>query len=247
MGLLDGKVAVVTGGSRGIGREIALRFASEGASVAFTATSLSDKALETLSMVRALGVKAEAYACNACDFEATHAVMQAIQAEFGRIDILVNNAGVTRDTLVLRMSEQQWDDVLDTNLKGAFNACHAVVPMMMKQRSGSIVNMSSIVGVGGNAGQSNYAASKAGLIGFSKSLAKEMGSRGIRVNCLAPGFIETDMTGSVPEEVRKQWAQNIPLRRAGSPEDVAQAALFLASEMSSYITGQVIGITGGMD
>lgn len=247
MGLLDGKVAVVTGGSRGIGRAIALRFASEGASVAFTATSLSDKALETLSMVRALGVKAEAYACNACDFEATHAVMQAIQAEFGRIDILVNNAGVTRDTLVLRMSEQQWDDVLDTNLKGAFNACHAVVPMMMKQRSGSIVNMSSIVGVGGNAGQSNYAASKAGLIGFSKSLAKEMGSRGIRVNCLAPGFIETDMTGSVPEEVRRQWAQNIPLRRAGSPEDVAQAALFLASEMSSYITGQVIGITGGMD
>lgn len=247
MGLLDGKVALITGAARGIGKAIALKYASEGADIAFTDIEINDTVKETLEAIRAFGVKAEAYASDASNFEAAHTAVSEIQAEFGRIDILVNNAGITKDGLMMRMSEQQWDAVLTVNLKSAFNYIHACTPIMAKQRGGSIINMSSVVGVSGNAGQCNYSASKAGLIGLAKSIAKEMGPRGIRANCIAPGFIITDMTMSLPEKVREEWAKTIPLRRGGTPEDVANVALFLASDLSSYVSGQVIHCCGAMN
>ena len=246
MGLLDGKVALVTGGSRGIGRAIALRFAQEGADVAFTYLSNEAAAQKTAEELAGYGHKVQAYASDASDFEAAHELVKKVQQDFGRIDILVNNAGITRDTLLLRMDEAQWDAVINGNLKSAFNFTHAVVPVMARQRGGSIISLSSVVGIAGNAGQCNYAASKAGIIALSTSVAKEMGSRGIRSNCIAPGFIDTDMTSSLPEELRRQWAASIPLRRAGKPEEVASVALFLASDLSSYVTGQVIHCCGGM-
>lgn len=246
MGLLDGKIALITGASRGIGRAIALKFAQEGADIAFTYLSNKAAADETVAQIQALGRKVVAYSSDAGSFDKAHELVGAVQAEFGRIDILVNNAGITRDTLLMRMDESQWDAVLNSNLKSAFNFTHAVVPIMARQRCGSIISMSSVVGVAGNAGQCNYAASKAGIIALSTSVAKEMGARNIRANCIAPGFIDTDMTSSLPEELRKEWAKTIPLRRAGKAEEVANVALFLASELSSYVTGQVIHCCGGM-
>lgn len=247
MKLLEGKVAIVTGAARGIGKAIALKFAQEGASVAFTDLNIDENALATQKEIEALGVKAKGYASNAANFEDTAKVVAEIQKDFGRIDILVNNAGITRDGLMMRMTEQQWDMVINVNLKSAFNFIHAVTPIMMKQRGGSIINMASVVGVSGNAGQSNYSASKAGMIGLAKSIAKELGSRGVRANAIAPGFIITDMTAALSEEVRKQWAEQIPLRRGGTPDDVANVATFLASDLSSYVTGQVIHCCGGMN
>ncbi|MBR5276326.1 MAG: 3-oxoacyl-[Bacteroidaceae bacterium] len=246
MKLLEGKVALVTGGTRGIGKAIALKYASEGANVAFTYVSNSAVAQEVEAELSALGVKCKGYISNAADFAAADEVVKQVMADFGRIDILVNNAGITKDGLMLRMSEEQWDSVIAVNLKSAFNFIHAVAPIMAKQRGGSIVNMTSVVGVNGNAGQANYAASKAGLIGLAKSVAKEFGPRGIRSNCIAPGFIETDMTSKLPEDMREQWSKTIPLRRAGQGEDVANVALFLASDLSAYVTGQVINCCGGM-
>lgn len=246
MGLLDGKIALITGASRGIGRAIALKFAQEGADIAFTYLSNKAAADETVAQIQSLGRKVVAYSSDAGSFDKAHELVGAVQAEFGRIDILVNNAGITRDTLLMRMDESQWDAVLNSNLKSAFNFTHAVVPIMARQRCGSIISMSSVVGVAGNAGQCNYAASKAGIIALSTSVAKEMGARNIRANCIAPGFIDTDMTSSLPEELRKEWAKTIPLRRAGKAEEVANVALFLASDLSSYVTGQVIHCCGGM-
>ncbi|MBP5335329.1 MAG: 3-oxoacyl-[acyl-carrier-protein] reductase [Bacteroidales bacterium] len=246
MGLLDGKVALITGAARGIGKAIALRFAQEGADIAFTDLEINDVAKQTIEELEACGHKVKAYASNAADFEQTHQVVEEILKEFGRIDILVNNAGITRDGLMLRMEEKQWDAVLTVNLKSAFNFIHALTPVMAKQRGGSIINMSSVVGVSGNAGQCNYSASKAGLIGLTKSIAKEMGPRGIRANAIAPGFIITEMTAALPQEVRDQWVKTIPLRRGGTPEDVANVALFLASDLSSYVSGQVINCCGAM-
>lgn len=247
MGLLSGKTALVTGATRGIGRAIALKFASEGANVAFTYRSQHEAAQSLVGQIQEMGVQAKAYPSDAADFEQAHAVVEDIKNIFGRIDILVNNAGITKDGLMLRMDEAQWDSVIDTNLKSAFNFIHACTPIMARQRSGSIINMSSVVGVSGNAGQCNYSASKAGLIGLSKSIAKEMGPRGVRSNCIAPGFIETDMTGALPEDIRKDWEKQIPMRRAGKPEDVADVALFLASDLAGYVTGQVINCCGGMN
>lgn len=247
MGLLDGKVALITGAARGIGKAIALKFASEGADIAFTDLVINEGAEATLKEIEAYGVKSRAYASNAADYEQTHEVVKEIHAEFGHIDILVNNAGITKDGLMMRMNEQQWDAVLTVNLKSAFNFIHACTPIMAKQRGGSIINMSSVVGVSGNAGQCNYSASKAGLIGLAKSIAKEMGPRGIRANCIAPGFIITDMTNALPENVREEWAKQIPLRRGGTPEDVANVALFLASDLSGYVSGQVIHCCGAMN
>ena len=246
MGLLDGKVALITGAARGIGKAIALKFAQEGADIAFTDLEINDVAKQTIEELEACGHKVKAYASNAADFEQTHQVVEEILKEFGRIDILVNNAGITRDGLMLRMEEKQWDAVLTVNLKSAFNFIHALTPVMAKQRGGSIINMSSVVGVSGIAGQCNYSASKAGLIGLTKSIAKEMGPRGIRANAIAPGFIITEMTGALPQEVRDQWVKTIPLRRGGTPEDVANVALFLASDLSSYVSGQVINCCGAM-
>ena len=247
MGLLDGKTALVTGAARGIGKAIALKFASEGANVAFTDLAINDAAEQTLKELEAYGVKAKAYASNAANFDETHTVVNEILNDFGSIDILVNNAGITKDGLMMRMTEAQWDAVLTVNLKSAFNFIHAVTPVMAKQRGGSIINMSSVVGVSGNAGQCNYSASKAGMIGLAKSIAKEMGPRGIRANCIAPGFIITDMTNALPEKVRQEWEKQIPLRRGGTPEDVANVALFLASSLSSYVSGQVIHCCGAMN
>ena len=247
MGLLEGKVALITGAARGIGKAIALKFAEEGADVAFTDLVINEAAEQTVAELEAFGHKVKAYASNAASFEETHAVVDEVLKEFGRIDILVNNAGITKDGLMLRMSEQQWDAVLTVNLKSAFNFIHALTPVMAKQRSGSIISMSSVVGVSGNAGQCNYSASKAGLIGLTKSIAKEMGPRGIRANCIAPGFIISDMTAALPDDVREQWVKTIPLRRGGTPEDVANVALFLASDLSSYVSGQVIHCCGGMN
>ena len=244
MGLLEGKVALITGASKGIGKAIALKFASEGASIAFTDICISS---DTVAELEALGVKVRAYESDAADFAATHTVVEQIVADFGRIDILVNNAGITRDGLMLRMGEEQWDAVINVNLKSAFNFTHAVIPTMSKQRGGSIINMSSVVGEHGNAGQANYSASKAGLIGLAKSVAKEMGPRGIRANCIAPGFIISDMTAAMSEEVRQAWVKTIPLRRGGSVEEVAKVALFLASDLSSYVSGQVISCCGAMN
>ncbi len=247
MGLLDGKTALVTGAARGIGKAIALKFASEGANIAFTDLVINEAAEQTLKELEAYGVKAKAYASNAASFDETHTVVGQILEDFGRIDILVNNAGITKDGLMMRMTEAQWDAVLTVNLKSAFNFIHAVTPVMAKQREGSIINMSSVVGVSGNAGQCNYSASKAGMIGLAKSIAKEMGPRGIRANCIAPGFIITDMTNALPEKVRLEWEKQIPLRRGGTPEDVANVALFLASPLSSYVSGQVIHCCGAMN
>jgi len=247
MKLLEGKTAIVTGAARGIGKAIALKLASEGANIAFTDLNIDENALNTQNEIEALGVKAKGYASNAANFEETHAVVDEIVKEFGRVDVLVNNAGITKDGLMMRMSEMQWDAVINVNLKSAFNFIHACTPVMMKQKSGSIINMSSVVGVSGNAGQSNYSASKAGMIGLAKSVAKELGSRGIRANAIAPGFIETEMTHALTDEQRAKWAEVIPLRRGGSPEEVAKVTLFLASDLSSYVSGQVIAVCGGMN
>ena len=247
MGLLDGKVALVTGAAKGIGKAIALKFASEGADVAFTDLVINEAAEETIKEIEAFGHKVKGYASNAADFAQTQEVVDQVMADFGHIDVLVNNAGITKDGLMLRMSEAQWDAVINVNLKSAFNFIHALTPIMARQRSGSIINMSSVVGVSGNAGQCNYSASKAGLIGLAKSIAKEMGPRGIRANCIAPGFIISDMTKALSDEVREQWMKTIPLRRGGTPEDVAKVALFLASDLSSYVSGQVIPVCGAMN
>jgi 3-oxoacyl-[acyl-carrier protein] reductase len=247
MKLLEGKVALVTGAGRGIGKAIALRFAQEGANVAFTDLAVNEAVEETVKEIEAMGVKAKAYASNAANFDETHEVVKQIVEDFGRIDVLVNNAGITKDGLMMRMSEAQWDAVINVNLKSAFNFIHAVTPVMAKQRGGSIINMSSVVGVSGNAGQCNYSASKAGMIGLAKSIAKEMGPRGIRANCIAPGFIITEMTNQLSQEIKDQWAQQIPMRRGGTPEDVANVALFLASDLSSYVSGQTIHCCGAMN
>ena len=247
MKLLEGKTAIVTGAARGIGKAVAVRFAQEGCNIAFTDLEMDENAKAIETEIAALGVKVKGYASNAASFEDTHNIVNEILNDFGRVDILVNNAGITRDGLMMRMSEQQWDSVINVNLKSAFNFIHALTPVMIKQRAGSIINMSSVVGVHGNAGQANYAASKAGMIGLTKSIARELGSRGIRANAIAPGFIITEMTHKLPEEVREEWAKLIPLKRGGTPEDVSNTALFLASELSSYITGQVIQVDGGMN
>ena len=247
MGLLTGKTALITGAARGIGKAIALKFAEEGANVAFTDLVIDENGLATQEEIAAKGVKAKGYASNAADFAQTEEVVKQIKEEFGSIDILVNNAGITKDSLMLRMSEQQWDAVITVNLKSAFNFIHACVPVMMRQRAGSIINMSSVVGVHGNAGQANYAASKAGLIALAKSIAQEMGPKGIRANAIAPGFIDTAMTQQLSEEVRKEWCQKIPLRRGGTVDDIANTALYLASDLSAYVSGQVIQVDGGMN
>lgn len=247
MKLLEGKTAVITGAARGIGKAIALRYAAEGANIAFTDLAIDDNAKATEAEIAKFGVKAKGYASNAANFEETHKVVDEILKDFGRIDILVNNAGITRDGLMIRMSEQQWDMVININLKSAFNFIHAITPIMMKQKGGSIINMSSVVGLSGNAGQTNYSASKAGMIGLAKSIAKEVGSRGIRANCICPGFIITEMTGVLSDEVKQKWAEQIPLRRGGTPEDVANVAVFLGSDLSSYVSGQAIPVCGGMN
>ena len=247
MKLLEGKVALITGAARGIGKEIALKFASEGADIAFTDLVIDENGKKTEEEIAAYGVKVKGYASNAADFAATEEVVKQVKEDFGHIDILVNNAGITKDGLMLRMTEQQWDAVIAVNLKSAFNYIHAVLPIMIRQKSGSIINMASVVGVHGNAGQSNYAASKAGLIALAKSIAQEVGSRGIRANAIAPGFIETAMTAALPDEVRAEWCQKIPLRRGGTVEDIANVATFLASDMAGYVTGQVIQVDGGMN
>jgi len=247
MGLLTGKTALVTGAARGIGKAIALKFAEEGANIAFTDLVIDENGEATKAEIEAKGVKCIAYASNAADFAQTAEVVGQVHKDFGTIDILVNNAGITKDGLMMRMTEAQWDAVIGVNLKSAFNFIHACTPIMMRQRSGSIINMASVVGVHGNAGQSNYAASKAGMIALAKSVAQEMGSRGIRANAIAPGFIETAMTAALPEDVRADWAKKIPLRRGGQPEDIANVATFLASDMASYVSGQVIQVDGGMN
>ncbi|MEE4197366.1 MAG: 3-oxoacyl-[acyl-carrier-protein] reductase [Bacteroidales bacterium] len=246
MKLLEGKTAIVTGAARGIGKAIALKLAEHGANLAFTDLQYNEAAREVEKEIAALGVKAKGYASDASKFEETQEIVDQIQKEFGSIDILVNNAGITQDTLLMRMTEQQWDAVIQVNLKSVFNFTKAAQKYMLKQKSGSIINMSSVVGVAGNAGQANYSASKAGIIGFTKSVAKEVGSRNIRCNAIAPGFIITEMTAKLSEEVRKEWEQKIPLRRGGTPEDVANTTLFLASDLSAYVSGQVINVCGAM-
>lgn len=247
MKLLENKVALVTGAARGIGKAIAVELAKNGANIAFTDLNRNEVMEATEAEIAAFGVKCAGYASNAADFAQTHEVVKQILADFGKIDILVNNAGITKDGLMMRMSEAQWDAVLTVNLKSAFNFIHAVVPSMASQRSGSIINISSVVGVSGNAGQCNYSASKAGMIGLAKSIAKEMGPRGIRANCIAPGFILTDMTDQLPDNVKADWNAKIPLRRGGEPAEVAKVALFLASDLASYVSGQVIHCCGGMN
>ena len=246
MKLLEGKTALITGAARGIGKSIAIRFAEEGAHIAFTDLVINDDAKAVENTIASLGVKCKAYASDASNFEETDKVVNEIINDFGTIDILVNNAGITMDTLLLRMTEQQWDTVINVNLKSVFNFTKAVQKVMLKNRAGSIVNLSSVVGVAGNASQANYSASKAGIIGFTKSIAQELGSRNIRCNALAPGFIITEMTNKLPEEVRKKWEETIPLKRGGTPEEVANAALFLASDLASYVSGQVLNVCGAM-
>jgi 3-oxoacyl-[acyl-carrier protein] reductase len=246
MKLLEGKVALITGASRGIGKGVAEAFAKQGARVAFTYLSSVEKGEALEKELSAYGIQAKGYRSDAADFKAAEELVAAVCSDFGTIDVLVNNAGITRDTLLMRMSEQQWDEVMNANLKSVFNLCKAVQRPMLKQRKGSIINMSSVVGVKGNAGQSNYAASKAGIIGFTKSIALELGSRNIRSNAIAPGFIETEMTAALDEKVVQGWRDSIPLKRGGTAEDVANLSVFLASDMSAYITGQVINVCGGM-
>lgn len=246
MKLLEGKVALITGASRGIGKGIAIKFAQQGASIAFTDLKYDEAAQQLELELQELGVKAKGYASDASSFEDTEKTVDAIAADFGRIDILVNNAGITRDNLLMRMTELDWDLVMKINLKSIFNLTKAVQKYMIKQRNGSIVNMSSVVGVHGNAGQANYSASKAGMIGFTKSIAQELGSRNIRCNAIAPGFIETEMTHQLSDEVKANWIKNIPLRRTGNPDDVSNVALFFASDLSSYVSGQVLSCDGAM-
>jgi len=247
MKLLEGKTAIVTGASRGIGKAIALKYAQEGCNVAFTDLFEDENMKATEAELQALGVKAKGYASDASKFDDTERVVNQIVEDFGRIDVLVNNAGITKDTLLMRMTEEQWDAVISVNLKSVFNFTKAAQKTMLKQRSGSIINMSSVVGVSGNAGQTNYSASKAGIIGFTKSVARELGSRGVRSNAIAPGFIITEMTAKIPEDSRKDWEASIPLKRGGTPEEVAGVATFLASDLSSYVSGQVIQVCGAMN
>lgn len=246
MKLLEGKTAVITGGSRGIGKGIALRFASEGANIALTNIIDNEEFADAINEIKQLGVKAKGYVSDASVYTDAENVIDQIVKDFGTVDILVNNAGITRDTLLMRMTEEQWDQVITVNLKSVFNLTKAAIKPMMKQKSGSIVNMSSVVGVTGNAGQANYSASKAGILGLTKSVAKELGSRNVRCNAIAPGFILTEMTSKLPDDVKSDWISKIPLRRGGLPEDVANVALFLASDLSSYVTGQTINVCGGM-
>ncbi len=243
---LNGKTALITGASRGIGREIALTLAKAGANIAFTDISPVEKLIAVQNELEAFGIKAKGYQCNAAEFAQAEIIVEEIVKEFGTIDILVNNVGITRDNLMMRMTEQMWDDVLVTNLKSAFAMCKAAMRPMMKAKSGSIINITSVVGITGNAGQANYAASKAGMIGLTKSIAKELGSRNIRCNAIAPGFIETEMTKTLGEEVKAEWIKGIPLKRIGKPEDVANCVLFLASDASTYISGQTLNVCGGM-
>ncbi len=247
MKLLEGKVALITGAARGIGKAIALKFAAHGADIAFTDLVIDEMGAATEKEIAAHGVRVKGYASNAADYEDTHKVVAQVMEDFGRIDVLINNAGITRDGLMLKMDEKQWDMVITVNLKSAFNFIHAVSPIMLRQRSGSIINMSSVVGVHGNAGQSNYSASKAGMIGLAKSIAQELGPRGIRANAVAPGFIITEMTGQLSDAVKEEWNKRIPLRRGGTPEDVADVCIFLASDLSSYVSGQVIQVDGAMN
>ncbi len=247
MKLLEGKTAIITGAARGIGKAIAITYAQNGCNVAFTDLALNEAAVETEKELVAFGIKAKGYASDASNFEDTQRVVDEIVADFGQVDILVNNAGITKDTLLMRMTEEQWDMVIKVNLKSVFNFTKAVQKTMLKQRSGSIINMSSVVGVSGNAGQANYSASKAGMIGFTKSIAKELGSRGIRSNAIAPGFIITEMTGVLPEDVKKEWEAKIPLKRGGTPLDVANTCVYLGSDLSKYVTGQTIHVCGGMN
>ena len=247
MGLLTGKTALITGAARGIGKAIAIKFASEGANIAFTDLVIDENGKATEAEISALGVKCKGYASNAADFAQSEEVVKQVKEEFGSVDILVNNAGITKDGLMLRMSEAQWDAVIGVNLKSAFNFIHACVPVMMRQRNGSIINMASVVGVHGNAGQANYAASKAGMIALAKRVAQEEGPKGVRADAIAPGFIDTAMTQQLSEEIRKEWASKIPLRRGGTTEDIANTALYLASDLSSYVSGQVIQVDGGMN
>jgi len=246
MKLLEGKVALITGASRGIGKAIAMKFAEEGADIAFSDLFYDDNAKNLEEEIQKIGVKCKAFASDASSFDDSETLIKNTITEFGKIDVLINNAGITRDNLLLRMTEADWDMVIKVNLKSVFNLTKAVQRYMLKQRSGSIINMSSVVGLSGNGGQSNYSASKAGLIGFTKSIAMELGSRNIRCNAIAPGFIETEMTAKLPDDVRTEWIKTIPLRRSGKPEDVAKIAVFLASDLSDYVTGQVISVCGGM-
>ncbi|MCP4550452.1 MAG: 3-oxoacyl-[acyl-carrier-protein] reductase [Bacteroidetes bacterium] len=247
MGLLEGKTALITGASRGIGREIALKFADQGANIAFSDIVFDDHAKSLEQEIIDKGLKAKGFESDASSFAAGEALINDVVEEFGTIDVLVNNAGITRDNFLMRMTEADWDLVIKVNLKSIFNLTKAVQRIMLKQKFGSIINMSSVVGVGGNAGQSNYAASKAGLIGFTKSIAQELGSRNIRCNAIAPGFIETEMTAKLPEDVKEKWIKTIPLQRSGAPNDVANIAIFLASDLAGYVTGQVVSVCGGMN
>lgn len=246
MKLLEGKVAIITGATRGIGRGVAEVFAKNGADIAFTYVSSDEKAKEVEETLKAFGVKVKSYKFNVSDYQATEDFINDVAEEFGKIDAIVNNAGITRDGLLMRMSEENWDDVMNINLKSVFNVTKCALKTLLKQRFGSIINMSSVVGIEGNGGQSNYAASKAGVIGFTKSIAQEIGSRNIRCNAIAPGFIETEMTENLDPEVIKGWVEDIPMKRSGTPEDVANTALFLASDLSNYVNGQVINVCGGI-
>ncbi len=247
MKLLEGKVALITGAARGIGKAIAIKFAEQGADIAFTDLVRNDDMINLEKELEGMGVKAKGYASDASDFEDSQKTVDAVIEDFGRIDALVNNAGITRDTLLMRMTEEQWDLVIKVNLKSVFNMTKATQKYMLKQRSGSIINMSSVVGVSGNAGQSNYSASKAGIIGFTKSVAKELGARNIRSNAIAPGFIITEMTAKIPEKAKEEWLKIIPMKRGGTPEDVANTCIYLASDLSSYVSGQVINVCGAMN
>lgn len=247
MKLLEGKTGLITGAARGIGRAIAIAYAKEGANIAFTDMADDENFKSLEKELNAMGVKAKGYVSDASNFESSQKMVDDIATDFGKIDILINNAGITRDTLLMRMTEEQWDLVIRVNLKSVFNLTKAVQKYMLKQKNGSIINMSSVVGVSGNAGQANYSASKAGIIGFTKSVARELGSRNIRCNAIAPGFIITEMTHKLPDEVREEWIKKIPLQRGGTPDDVANVCIFLGSELSSYVSGQVINVCGAMN